>query len=114
MIILQRIESAAILALLLMAYHATGLSLVWLLVFILAPDISMLGYLKDPKIGAVIYNIGHSYIIPVILLIVSFHLQSSVWMAISLIWALHIAIDRALGFGLKLPTGFRDTHLRKL
>jgi hypothetical protein len=28
--------------------------------------------------------------------------------------ALHIAIDRVLGYGLKLPSGFRDTHLGRI
>jgi hypothetical protein len=26
----------------------------------------------------------------------------------------HIGVDRALGFGLKLPTGVRDTHLGRI
>ena len=28
-----------------------------------------------------------------------------------LIWIAHIGFDRALGYGLKYPTGFGDTHL---
>ena len=30
---------------------------------------------------------------------------------ISLIWFAHIGFDRALGYGLKFPLGFRVTHL---
>jgi len=30
---------------------------------------------------------------------------------VALVWAAHIGLDRALGYGLKLPTGFHDTHL---
>jgi hypothetical protein len=30
---------------------------------------------------------------------------------IALIWIAHIAFDRLLGFGLKYPTQFKDTHL---
>ena len=30
------------------------------------------------------------------------------------IWTAHIAMDRALGYGLKLPTGFTDTHLGRI
>jgi hypothetical protein len=28
-----------------------------------------------------------------------------------LIWTAHIAMDRALGYGLKYPTAFKSTHL---
>jgi hypothetical protein len=31
--------------------------------------------------------------------------------AVALIWLTHIAVDRAAGYGFKLPTGFKDTHL---
>jgi len=34
--------------------------------------------------------------------------------AISLIWIAHIGIDRVLGYGLKYPTAFKDTHLQKV
>jgi hypothetical protein len=34
--------------------------------------------------------------------------------AVALIWLAHIGMDRALGFGLKYPTGFRDTHLGRV
>ena len=33
----------------------------------------------------------------------------SVWVA--LVWAAHIGVDRAVGYGLKYPTGFKHTHL---
>ncbi len=74
----------------------------------------MAGYLKDSKIGAVAYNIGHSYFSPIILMFLSRYLESSIWVAISIIWAAHIAADRILGFDLKLSTGFKDTHLGRL
>ena len=31
-----------------------------------------------------------------------------------LIWTAHIGFDRALGYGLKYPTGFGDTHLGRI
>jgi hypothetical protein len=34
--------------------------------------------------------------------------------AIALIWAAHIGFDRLLGYGLKYPTAFTDTHLGKI
>ena len=32
-------------------------------------------------------------------------------LALGLIWLAHIGFDRALGYGLKSASGFRDTHL---
>ena len=33
---------------------------------------------------------------------------------VALIWVAHIGVDRALGYGLKYPTGFADTHLQRV
>jgi hypothetical protein len=33
---------------------------------------------------------------------------------IALIWLAHIGVDRMLGYGLKYPTGFKDTHLQRV
>lgn len=33
---------------------------------------------------------------------------------ISLIWIAHIGMDRMLGYGLKYPTKFQDTHLNRV
>lgn len=74
----------------------------------------MLGYLKDKKIGAIIYNLGHSYSSPIILFGFSIIFDYGLSSIVSIIWAIHIAADRALGFGLKYPTGFKDTHIQKV
>ena len=34
--------------------------------------------------------------------------------ALALILLAHIAVDRALGYGLKRSTGFKDTHLGQI
>ena len=34
--------------------------------------------------------------------------------AVALIWLTHIGVDRAIGYGLKYPTGFKDTHLQRV
>jgi hypothetical protein len=80
----------------------------------LVPDISMVGYLKDKKVGAIVYNLAHTYL-PVIVLIV-FGLWQSDRFIISLgvIWSSHIGLDRFLGYGLKYPSEFKDTHIQKV
>jgi len=72
----------------------------------LAPDISLLGYLKgETRAAAAFYNALHSYFGPIALAGFDWHL--------SLIWICHIAFDRLLGFGLKYPGTFRRTHLQQ-
>lgn len=86
----------------------------WLLVALaLAPDVSMLGYLGGPATGAVAYDLAHTYVAPVALGAIGVVAGADVAVELSLIWAAHIGIDRALGYGLKYPTGFRDTHLQR-
>jgi hypothetical protein len=38
--------------------------------------------------------------------------DAEVAVQVGLIWLAHIGIDRAIGYGLKHPTGFKDTHLQ--
>jgi hypothetical protein len=97
------------------AFYAAGGSSWWLFVLlILAPDLSMLGYLAGPRVGAISYNALHILISPVLLLLAGHFGGSAIATAIALIWIIHIAIDRALGYGLKLPSGFQDTHLGRI
>ena len=88
----------------------------WLLfaVLILAPDLSMLGYLAGPRAGAIAYNALHILIAPIILALVGVWAGNAMAVDIGLIWIAHIALDRALGYGLKLASGFRDTHIGRI
>jgi hypothetical protein len=95
-------------------YAMSGVSWWLFALLILAPDLSMLGYLAGPRVGAVAYNALHILIAPLVLAIAGILLAGPITTAVALIWIAHIAIDRALGYGLKLPTGFRDTHLGRI
>lgn len=86
----------------------------WLFaVLLLAPDLSMLGYLLGPRAGAFAYNFCHVLFWPAGLLAMGL-LGTPMLIQIALIWFVHIAMDRALGYGLKLPNDFRDTHLGRI
>ena len=88
----------------------------WLVyaLLILAPDLSFLGYLAGPRIGAVIYNAAHSYMAPMALMTTGFALSSPLVLSIAMIWLAHIGLDRALGYGLKYSSGFGFTHLGRI
>jgi hypothetical protein len=87
----------------------------WLLVALaLAPDVSMTGYLAGPRVGAACYDAVHTYVGPVILGLIGVLADADLARQIALIWLMHIGVDRALGYGLKYPSGFKDTHLQRL
>lgn len=96
------------------AFHAVGGSWVLFAALFLAPDIAMLGYLAGPSIGARLYNLAHTYVAVALLAALAWTTGSEWWLQIALIWCVHIGVDRALGFGLKYPTAFADTHLGPL
>ena len=60
------------------------------------------------------YNLMHSWIAPVVTLSVGWVLQLPLLISIGLIWAAHIGFDRAMGYGLKHYSGFKDTHLGRI
>lgn len=87
----------------------------WLLVALaLAPDLSMLGYLGGASAGAIAYDAAHTFVAPVALGTIGLLAGGDVAVQLALIWIAHIGVDRALGYGLKYPTGFRDTHLQRV
>ena len=111
---LLRIEGAALFALSVCLYRFTGAG--WGLFFLLFlwPDLFMLGYLANARIGANLYNLAHIVAVPVALAGVSLGLHWTRALPFALIWLAHIEVDRALGFGLKYPTFFKDTHLQRV
>ncbi|MFN3844328.1 MAG: DUF4260 domain-containing protein [Paracoccaceae bacterium] len=105
-----RLEGFAVLAAAL--YGAISSSDSWLLVATLffLPDISIIGYAAGPRVGATIYNLAHSYVLPILLF--GFAVTILPWLIVpTLAWIAHIGFDRALGYGLKHAEGFRFTHL---
>ncbi|UPY38141.1 DUF4260 family protein [Sediminicoccus sp. KRV36] len=74
----------------------------------LVPDLSMLGYLAGPRVGAIAYNTAHMTIGPLVLGLVALWLPEAAVPALA--WASHVGGDRAMGYGLKRGD-FHDTHL---
>jgi hypothetical protein len=111
--LLLRLEGLAAAALSAVLYARTGASW-WLFAALwLTPDLSMLGYLAGPKLGARVYNAIHSYVTPATLAVVGLLLHSPAMLPYALIWINHIAVDRVMGYGLKYPAGFGWTHLSR-
>jgi len=111
---LLRIEEATLLTLTLFAYHHLHASWLFFAILFLTPDLFMLGYLHSERTGAALYNLAHTLTLPLALLLLSYATHHPVALELALIWTAHIAVDRLLGFGLKYPTFFKDTHLQHI
>jgi hypothetical protein len=112
--VLLRIEHAVVLAVVVYIYHSTGAGWGLFALLFLWPDLGMLGYLANVKIGAALYNISHITAFPAVLAVYSFAMSRAGLLAFSLTWLAHIECDRVIGYGLKYPTSFKDTHLQQL
>jgi hypothetical protein len=110
--LLLRIEEASVLAAAVFVYAHLHFSWVLFAVLFLTPDLFMAGYLVSPRVGAAVYNLAHSLFTPLALFGFGYAEGRPIAMAVAIIWVCHIAFDRMLGYGLKYPTRFKDTHLQ--
>ncbi len=85
-----------------------------LLPLLLAPDLSMVGYLAGPRVGALTYNLAHNLVVALALLAVGWFVPVAPLALAGAILLAHVGMDRSLGYGLKLPTDFKDTHLGRI
>jgi hypothetical protein len=112
--ILLRLEGLVVAGASAVLYWRTGASW-WLFAALwLVPDLSMVGYLRRPCLGARIYNAAHTYLLPGVLGLLGLLLHANVLLPFVLIWVNHIGVDRLLGYGLKYSDGFGFTHLGRL
>ena len=110
-----RAEGVVLLAAALAGYFG-GLDEPWWLVPVLlfVPDVFMAGYAKSHRVGAIMYNLAHSYPAPAALALAASIADEPLWQGVALVWFAHIGMDRALGYGLKYETDFKDTHLGRI
>ena len=67
-----------------------------------------------PRAGAVAYNVAHTTALALPLALAGLLAGEPAVLAVALIWIAHIGFDRALGYGLKYPSKFGDTHLGRI
>jgi uncharacterized protein DUF4260 len=111
---LLRLEGLAVLAGAVALYFHLGYGWVLLVVLVLAPDLSAVGYAWSTSAGTLAYDLAHTEIWPIGLGVIGAIAGEPLLTQIGLIWLMHIGADRLLGYGLKYPTGFKDTHLQRV
>ncbi|MEI5990679.1 hypothetical protein A5881_002184 [Enterococcus termitis] len=109
-----QIENGALFLVALTLYIKLGFPILYFFLFLLLPDVTMVGYLKNPAVGAKIYNVGHNLIFPALLSFIYLFTHTSLLLAIAIVWFAHVFMDRAMGYGLKYPDEFKHTHIQNL
>jgi hypothetical protein len=106
-----RLEGVALVAASVGLYVAAGADWLPFVILLILPDLSIAAYLRGPVVGAVIYNAVHNWALAGALIALGFMLGQSLLFDAGAALAAHVGLDRLLGYGLKYPTRFQDTHL---
>ena len=112
--LILRAESLALFLAGVLLYLQLNGNALWLLPLLLAPDASMAGYLGGPRLGAITYNLAHNLATALGLLAIGWFAAIAPLALAGAILVAHVGMDRTLGYGLKLPTDFKDTHLGRI
>ncbi len=112
--LILRAEGGAVFLIALAVYAHLGASWWLFLALILAPDLALLGYLRDDRTGAWAYNAAHTYLGAALLGTVGYLAGWPVLVAAAVVWAAHIGVDRLLAYGLKYPASRQENHLTRL
>lgn len=108
---LLRLEELAMFLFSIFLFNQLHFAWRWFLVLILLPDISMIGYSVNNKIGAFCYNLVHHKGVALTIYIAGYHLRNEVLQLSGIILFRHWSMDSMMGYGLKYETGFTFTHL---
>ena len=95
-------------------YGANGGSWLLVLPLLLAPDLSMVGYVRGPRLGAQLYNVAHNWAVGLAVLGLGWWLTQPGLVLAGAVLIAHVGMDRLAGYGLKEPTSFQDTHLGRI
>lgn len=111
---LLRLEGLGVLGTAVFLYSQAGFSWLTFVLLLLWPDIAIVAYAINLKTGSMVYNLIHTYFFPLLLAGVAITADFPLGYQFALIWLAHIGMDRMVGYGLKYPTDFKDTHLNRV
>ena len=112
--LLLHLEGLAMLVAAVVFYGARGYSWWAFALLLFTPDLAMLFYLIDVRVGSLAYNSLHFYAVPLALGGIALAAGWVLGLQLALVWLAHIGMDRMLSFGLKYPTEFKDTHFNHI
>jgi hypothetical protein len=109
-----RLEGLAAFVIGVALFGASGGNWLFLIPLLLLPDVSAIGYFAGPRIGAFAYNLVHNWVPGFVTLGFGVWLASPAITLGAAILIAHVGMDRAVGYGLKLPSSFHNTHLGRM
>jgi hypothetical protein len=111
---LIKCEEAAMFLLSICLFSQLHFAWYWWLIWILAPDLSMIGYAAGNRVGAIAYNLAHHKGIAIVVYLLGLYTVNENMELAGLILFGHSSMDRGMGYGLKYFSGFQDTHLGRI
>ena len=108
---LLKLEEAFMFGLSIFLFSGLDYAWWWYPLLILAPDLSMIGYLGSTRLGAMTYNLAHHKAVGISIFILGMVLANQPLQLMGLILFGHSSMDRMLEYGLKYPDSFEHTHL---
>ena len=112
--IMLHLEGLVMLVVTLVIYGQVSGNWLAFIVLLLVPDFTFFAYTINVRVGSIVYNIAHFYGLPLALALIAFLTGWNTVLALALIWLAHISMDRAVGYGLKYATDFKDTHMGQI
>ncbi len=106
-----KLEEVGMFAFSIYLFRQTDFAWWWFIALILVPDIGMLGYVINSKVGSVTYNIFHHKGLALAILVLGHVTGSDAVILAGIILFGHTSLDRIFGYGLKYPDHFKHTHL---
>lgn len=108
---LLKLEEAGIFILTVYLFSTLDFAWWWFPALLLLPDIGMIGYLINPKIGAFTYNLFHHRLTAASVALLGMKVESDYLVLAGIILFAHISFDRVMGYGLKYTDSFQHAHL---
>ena len=109
-----KLEELAMLLLGIFLFSQLNFSWWWFIGLFLAPDLGMLGYLINTKVGAFTYNLFHHKFVAIAIYFFGIFITSEIVQMIGVLLFSHASFDRIFGYGLKYEKGFKFTHLGEI
>lgn len=109
--ILLKLEEFALFIICIVLFNRLDFAWWWFPALLLLPDIGMLGYLFNAKVGAITYNLFHHRLVAAIIALYAYAYGNDAWKLAAIILFAHISFDRIAGYGLKYSDSFHHTHL---
>jgi hypothetical protein len=108
---LLKLEELAMLGLSIYALILMDVKWWYYILLLLGPDVSMIGYIFGNRIGAFSYNLFHHKAVAIAFFVIGMAANIHLMKILGIVLFGHSSMDRIFGYGLKLHSGFKHTHL---